>query len=298
MENVVNPVPKNSAGFPIDVYYDNKKRLFYVLHKTWPIFLLGFLGEFFASALFILSGNKPGGDSGIFSIEVYFLSLLFLIFYILCVYLFISSRNKWYRFLILLINMSKVPLFLAIYAEEAIVLGSESIIIFSIIPSISFNIIIFFSPYILLNKIDAAKTSNDMETLNNLSNLEQKSRLERTMRSRWFWLLVIIAAWLISFLWLGWFAFVPSIVFLAYIQGIFYLISGEAIVSSFLSRDVFLGLNLMILIPVALNIFFIYFLLIIKIVPKKIIYFLSLFFLLIIVLSLVGCSQSVKEMHM
>lgn len=137
-----------------------------------------------------------------------------------------------------------------------------------------------------------------METLSNAPILEQKSRLEKTLRNRWFWLFVIVVAWGISALWLHEFALMPWVIFLSYIQGIFYLIGNGQNFGTFFSRDVFLGLNLIILIPVVLDIFFIYFLFIIKIVPKQVIYFLSLFFLLIIILSLVGCSQSVKEIHM
>ena len=155
--NLNNPSIKNSVRFPVEIYYDNKKRFSYILRKTWFIFLVGFLGQFTALEWFLLGSKVDKENFIIFLINFSFLSLIFLILYIFCVYCFILLKSEKYRFIIFLISMSLAPLFVAIYVEQSDGGGMGFLFILSIIPTIIFNTIIFFVPNHLLNKIDAAK---------------------------------------------------------------------------------------------------------------------------------------------
>jgi hypothetical protein len=128
-----------------------------------------------------------------------------------------------------------------------------------------------------------------MEPLGNLSNLEQKSRLEKTLRNRWFWLLVIIVAWLISAIWLGGFIIaIPHIIYF-WPRGLIWCLG-------FFSATLFKFFKDYIYISITINIlsiiFLVYFLKNIKIFSKNKIFIFSFLLMLIITLTLVGCSQT------
>jgi hypothetical protein len=114
----------------------------------------------------------------------------------------------------------------------------------------------------------------------------QRPFLERVFREPKFWIVLIFLAWASSFFWLGADAFLPIVPVIGWMNGLDFLFH-----NFFVTLDKLLFNSLGTWFPVVIDIVFFIFIGFVYKMPKKFLYPLGFFFILILLLSLVGCSQ-------
>lgn len=122
-----------------------------------------------------------------------------------------------------------------------------------------------------------------MEQVKNKKSKTQNFFLEDLFRKRVFWFSFVALGWFSAFFWLGGDAFFP-LVLLSWLGGLHYLFRDVPLLkelTSFFSA----------FFAVPMEIFFVIFLFRVKQIPKKLLYWFAFFFIIIFILSLVGCSQ-------